>query len=93
MFYLIFSTFSLSFFSEMKLYMKSSRLAGISLDTFILRILSSAFLYFCYQAEAFNGCYEKLCKIKWFDFCMSITLRVIFKWLVNGGRWIITGGR
>ena len=31
-----------------------------------------------------NGCYDKLCTIKWFDFCLSITLRDIFKWLMKG---------
>ena len=34
----IFNTFSLSFSSEMKLYMKSARQAGISRETFVLRI-------------------------------------------------------
>ena len=32
-------------------------------------------LSFYFQAEAFNGCYGKLWKIKRFDFCWSITLR------------------
>ena len=32
-------------------------------------------LSFFFQAEAFNGCYGKLWKIKWFDFCWSMTLR------------------
>ena len=54
---------------------------------------SSTFLDFSYQAEAFNGCYYKLCTIKWFDLFLSRTLRVIFKWLINDGRWIIMGGR
>ena len=35
----------------------------------------------------FNGCYDKLCTMKWFDFCLSIGLRVIFKWLIKGERW------
>ena len=30
--------------------------------------------------------------IKWLDFCLSTTLRVIFKSLINSGRWILTGG-
>ena len=30
--------------------------------------------------------------IKWLDFCLSATLRVIFKSLINSGRWILTGG-
>ena len=47
------------------------------------------FLHFSYQSEAFNGCYDKLCTMKWFDFCLSITLRVIFKWLIKVERWII----
>ena len=42
-----------------------------------------------YQAEAFNGCYDKLCAIKWFDFCFSTSLRVIFNLLIKGKRWII----
>ena len=28
--------------------------------------------------------------IKWLDFCLSATLRVIFKSLINSGRWIVT---
>ena len=47
---------------------------------------------FSYQAEAFNGSYDKLCTTKWFDFCLSRTLRVIFKWLINVRRWIIKDG-
>ena len=43
-------------------------------------------------AEAFNGCYDRLCTIKWFDLCLSITLRVIFKWLIKGESWIIVYG-
>ena len=31
-------------------------------------------------------------KIKWFDFYLSITLRVVFKWLVKGERWILMCG-
>ena len=50
------------------------------------------FLDFFYQAEVFNGCYDKLCTIKSFGFCWSITLRVIFKWLIKDGRWIIMCG-
>ena len=34
---------------------------------------SSTFLHFLYQAEVFNGCYDKLCTIKWFNFCLSRT--------------------
>ena len=51
------------------------------------------FLHFLYRVEAFSGCFDKLCTKKWFDFCLSITLRVIFKWLVKGGRWIIMCGK
>ena len=36
-------------------------------------------------AEAFNGCYDKFGTIKWFDFCLSMTLRVNFKWLIKRG--------
>ena len=60
----------------------------MSLGTFTLRLQWS----FSYLAEAFNGCYDKLSAIKWFDFCFSRTLRVIFKWLISGGTWITTGG-
>ena len=28
--------------------------------------------------------------IKWLDFCLSANLRVIFKSLINSGRWIVT---
>ena len=42
-----------------------------------------------YQAEAFDGCYNKLCTIKWFGFCLSTSLRDIFNWLIKGKRWII----
>ena len=45
-------------------------------------------LLFLLLIPAFNECYDRLCKIKWFDFCLSITLRVIFKWLIKGERWI-----
>ena len=34
---------------------------------------------FLVKVEALNGCYNILCTIKWFDFCLSRTLRVIFK--------------
>ena len=37
------------------------------------------------QKEAFRECYGKLCTLKRFDFCLSIDLRVIFKWLKNVG--------
>ena len=46
-------------------------------------------LTFSCQAEVFNGCCDRLCTIKWFDFCLSMTLRVIFKWLIKSERWII----
>ena len=57
---------------------------------YILRI-SCTFLHF-HRAEAFSGCYDKSCLIKWYDFCLSRTLGVIFKSLINSERWIITGG-
>ena len=59
--------------------MKSAKQARMFLETF--------------QTEAFNGCYDKIWTIKLFDFCLSRTLRVIFKWLINSARWIITGER
>ena len=34
---------------------------------------------------SFNGCYDKFGTIKWFDFCLSMTLRVNFKWLIKRG--------
>ena len=43
------------------------------------------------HTETFNGSYDNLCTIKWFDFCLSKTLRVIFMWLINGEKWIMTG--
>ena len=42
--------------------------------------------------EAFNRCYDRLCTIKWFDFCLSLTLSVIFEWLIKGEKWIIVFG-
>ena len=47
--------------------------------------------FFSYQAKAFNEWYDKRFRIKWFDFCLSRTLRIIFKSLIHSGRWIITG--
>ena len=38
------------------------------------------------------GVMTKLCTIKWFDFCLSITLTVIFKWLIKAEKWIIMYG-
>ena len=64
----------------------------IDLCLFPVKQNCCTFLHFFYQAEAFNGCYDKFCTIKWFDFCLSITLRVIFKWLIKDGRWIIMYG-
>ena len=61
----------------------------IALCLFPVKQNCCTFLHFFYQAEAFNRCSDKLCTIKWFDFCLSITLRVIFKWLIKDGRWII----
>ena len=64
----------LSFSCEIKLHMKSARQAGMSLHSFWE--FSSKFLHFSFQVEAFNGCHDKLCVIKWFDFCLSRTLRI-----------------
>ena len=61
----------------------------IALSFFLLWNKTYIFLHCSYQAEAFNGCYDRLCTIKWFDFCLSITLRVIFKVLIKGEKWII----
>ena len=49
-------------------------------------------LLFLLLIPAFNKCYDRLCKIKWFDFCLNITLRVVFKWLMKGERWILVCG-
>ena len=49
------------------------------------------FCIFSYQAEGFNGCYDKLCATKWFDLCLCKTLRVIFMWLTNIGRSVTMG--
>ena len=74
---------------------KMSWQARMSLETFVLRIqeFSRTFLQFSYQVVALNGWCGKLCAVKWFDFCLSRTLRVIFKSLINGEKWIITGGK
>ena len=50
------------------------------------------FLHFSYRPEAFNRWFDKLCAIKWFDFCLSSTLTVIFKWLIKRERWITMHG-
>ena len=47
---------------------------------------------FFYQAEAFNGCYDKLYTIKWFAFCLSSISRVIFKSRINSGTLSLLGG-
>ena len=67
--------------------MKSARQRKRFADTYFLEF-SRTFLHFFYQEEAFNGCYDKFCTIKWFDFCLSRTLRVILSGLINFGRWI-----
>ena len=61
----------------------------IVLSFFSCEIKLLYILTFSYQAEVFNGCCDRLCTIKWFDFCLSMTLRVIFKWLIKSERWII----
>ena len=45
-------------------------------------------LFFSCEIKAFGN----FCRMKWFDFCLSITLRVTFKWLIKGERWIIIYG-
>ena len=45
-------------------------------------------LFFSCEIKAFGN----FCTMKWFDFCLSITLRVTFKWLIKGERWIIIYG-
>ena len=68
-----------------------ARQARMSLETFV-RITNYIPVLISYQAEAFNGYYDyydKLCTTKWFDFCLS----KILGWLINSGRWIITGGK
>ena len=86
---------SLFFFLWNKTKYKMSWQARMSLETFALRIqeFSRTFLQFSYQVVALNGWCGKLCTVKWFDFCLSRTLRVIFKSLINGEKWIITGGK
>ena len=70
----IFGTFSLSFLWKIKLYMNSIYGKQECLWKHLLSEFSSTFRTFSYQAEAFNGCYNKLCTIKWFDLCLSRTL-------------------
>ena len=65
---------------------------NFSLSFFLWNKNFCTFLHFSYQSEAFNGCYDKLCTMKWFVFCLSITLRVICKWLIKVERWIIMYG-
>ena len=88
-----FGIFALSFSCEIKLYLKSPREAGVSLDFYFYLYceLSCTFRHISHQAITFNGCYETFCIIKWFDFCLSRTFRVIFEWSINGGKWVITG--
>ena len=52
---------------SIKIDMKPARQAGVSLETFLLRI----------------KCYDKLYTIRWFDLYLSRTLRVILKWLIS----------
>ena len=55
----------------------------IVLCLFPVKLNCCTFLHFSYQSEAFNGCYNKFCTIKWFDFRLSTTLRVVLKWLIE----------
>ena len=55
------------------LYEKYIRQAGMSLET-LLWEFNSTFRHFSYQAEAINGCYDKLYTMIWFNFCLSRTL-------------------
>ena len=82
-FLLSFWYFLLCVFLWNKMYLESPRRAGMSLKFFFSE-LSCRFWHIYYQAETFNGCYDKLCTVKWFDFYLSRTLWVIFKWLING---------
>ena len=52
---------------SIKIDMKPARQAGVSLETFLLRI----------------KCYDKLYTIRWFDLYLSRTLRDILKWLIS----------
>ena len=61
----IFGTFSLSFSCKIKLYMKSARQTWMSLETFFWRI------------QLYIPIYLLLGTIKWLDFGLSKTLRVI----------------
>ena len=72
----IFGTFSLSFSWEIKLYLKSIYDKQEYLRKHLLWEFNSTFRNFSYEAEAFNRCYDKLCRIKWFDFCLSRTLNI-----------------
>ena len=93
MFHLDFWYFFFVFFScEIKLYMKSARKAGMSLETFILRIQWHIPAFFLPNGSFYRVLWPTFCnKMVWFLF--GITLRVIFKWLINGGRCIITRRR
>ena len=45
--------------------------------------------YILTSQKLLMGVYDHLCKMKWFDFCLSITLRVMFTWLIKVERLII----
>ena len=64
----------LSFSWEIKLYMKSIYDKQECLWKHLLWEFHSTFRHLPYQVEAFNRCYDKLCTIKWFNFCLSRTL-------------------
>ena len=72
------------------IFIQFAKFEGFSLISSFKKIFNiNLVVHFCifsYQAEGFNGCYDKLCTTKWFDFCSSRTLRVIFMPLINDGR-------
>ena len=45
-------------------------------------------LYILTSQKPLMGVYDHLCKMKWFDFCLSITLRVMFTWLIKLRDWL-----
>ena len=74
MFYLDFWYFLFVFFLRNKTSYESIYEKQECLWKHLLWEFSSTFWRFSYQAEAFNGRYDKLCTIKWFDLCLSKTL-------------------
>ena len=69
----------------MKLHMKSARHAGMSLESFILRIQLYIPALSLTRRKLLASAMTNFFTIKWLAFCLSRTLRAIFKW--DRRRW------